>query len=146
MPNTFEPPHADPAPLRLLVVDDTPALRTQVAQLLRSRCPATVIEAENGVQALKRMQEHVFALMVTDVNMPLLDGLKLTSLVRQDPVHKGIPILVMTTEANQVDRSRALAMGASDYLKKPAADDDVVRRVQSLLARHRAAGAPPRGH
>lgn len=125
------------APLvRLLVVDDTAAMRKHLADLLRSRCKVAVVEAENGVQALKRMQEHVFTLMVTDVNMPLLDGLKLTNLVRQDPVHKRIPILVMTTEASQEDRSRALAMGASDYLKKPAHDDDVVRRVRSLLAQH----------
>lgn len=127
--------------LRVLVVDDTPALRQHVAQLLRSRCRAMVVEAENGVQALKRMREHVFALMVTDVNMPLLDGVKLTRLVRQDHVHRHIPILVMTTEASQEDRSRALAMGASDYLKKPAQDDDVVRRVMALLAQH--AGGPP---
>jgi len=55
-------------------------------------------------------------------------------------VHKNIPILVMTTEASQEDRSRALAMGASDYLKKPAHDDDVVRRVLALLERHDGAG------
>jgi len=128
--------------LRLLVVDDTPAIRQHLAQLLRHRCRALVVEAENGVQALKRMREHVFALMVTDVNMPLLDGLKLTNLVRQDHVHRRIPILVMTTEANQADRSRALAMGASDYLKKPAQDEDVVRRVLALLAQ---AGAGPEG-
>ncbi len=137
------PAHDGPkTALTLLVVDDTSALRQHLAELLRSRCNATVIEAENGVQALKRMREHVFALMVTDVNMPLLDGLKLTTLVRQDAVHQHIPILVMTTEANQHDRSRALAMGASEYLKKPAPDDDVVRRVLKLLAQYTPAKRP----
>lgn len=122
------------APMRMLVVDDTAAIRQHLAALLREHCRAQVVEAENGVQALKRMREHVFALIVTDVNMPLLDGLKLTGLVRQDDVHRRIPILVMTTEASQENRSRALAAGASDYVKKPAQDADVVRRVLALLA------------
>lgn len=129
-------------PLHLLVVDDTHAIRKHVANLLRSHCHATVFEAENGVQALRHLREHDFALMVTDVNMPLLDGLKLTTLVRQDQAHQHMPILVMTTEASPENRDRALAMGASDYVKKPATDDEVLRRVQRLLQSAAAEAKP----
>lgn len=125
---TAQPPH-------LLLVDDTQTIRHHLADLLRRRCAASVVEAEHGVQALKHLREQLFALVVTDVNMPLLDGLKLTAMVRQDPRHKAVPILVMTTQAGQDDRARALAMGATDYLVKPADDDEVVRRVQALLRR-----------
>jgi two-component system chemotaxis response regulator CheY len=133
MPSLHNPPKS----LKMacvLIVDDTAAIRQHLAHLLRDRCQVNVIEAENGIQALKRMHEHVFTMMVTDVNMPLLDGLKLTTLVRQDHVHKEIPIMVMTTQAGQEDRTRAIALGASDYLVKPAMDDEVVRRVMALLA------------
>lgn len=137
MSQTTETATATGSALHLLVVDDTQALRKHIAELLRRQCGAQVTEAENGVQALRELREKVFALMVTDVNMPLLDGLKLTTLVRQDEQHKDMPILVMTTEASPENRSKALAMGASSFVEKPASDLEVVQQVQKLLQRKR---------
>lgn len=138
MPTEPNPPTpaAKPAnaPLTaMLVVDDTQPIRHHLANLLTTRCDARVVQAENGVQALKALREQTFDLVVTDVNMPLLDGLKLTAMVRQDPTHHEVPILVMTTQASDADRAHAMRMGATDYVVKPAQDDEVVRRVKVLL-------------
>jgi len=65
--------------------------------------------------------------------MPVMDGLKLISLVREDVNHKGIPIVVITTEGAQEDRQRALALGANDYITKPYHIEEITDRIKELL-------------
>ena len=129
------PPTIHP-PLRALVVDDARPVREHVAALMRARCALQVVEAENGVQALKRLQEHTFDLVLTDVDMPLLDGLKLTGLVRRGVTNPKVPILVMTAREDVALQHAALAAGADAFLLNAAADDDVVGQVLQLLGRH----------
>jgi two-component system chemotaxis response regulator CheY len=98
------------------------------------RLPGIVIaEASNGVEGLKKLTNETFDLIFTDINMPIMDGLKLVSLVRNDPVQKNIPIVVITTEGAEEDRKRAFALGATDYITKPVQSPQVQEVARRLL-------------
>ena len=93
----------------------------------------SVTEADDGVDALRKLAAARFDLIVTDINMPIMDGLKLIRRVRTDPAHKDTPIIVITTEGAQEDRQRALQLGANAYITKPIQAPQVIAKVKELL-------------
>lgn len=108
-------------------------MRQLIVFALRRIPTLKVTEADDGVDALKKMQTGKFDILITDINMPVMDGLKLVSMVRKDQVHKNIPIIVITTEGAQEDRQRALALGANAYITKPIQAQQVINTVKELL-------------
>ena len=72
-------------------------------------------------------------MIITDINMPVMDGLKLVKRVRSDPVNSDTPIIVITTEGSQEDRQRALSLGANAYITKPIQGPQVIAKVNDLL-------------
>jgi two-component system chemotaxis response regulator CheY len=92
-----------------------------------------IIEANDGVDGLKKLSTEKFDLILTDINMPIMDGLKLVSLVRNDANYKATPIVVITTEGAQEDRERALALGANDYITKPIQPNKILDVARALL-------------
>jgi len=117
----------------ILVVEDSPTMRQLIVFAL-SRLPGvSCVEAEDGVDALRQMASSRFDLMVTDINMPLMDGLKLLGRVRQDPKHREIPVVVISTEAGRADRERAMRLGANAYIIKPIRAQQVQETVKGLL-------------
>jgi two-component system, chemotaxis family, chemotaxis protein CheY len=123
---------------RALVVDDSPAMRKQLTQALQ-RIGGDPLEAQDGADAWRRLQHTPVDIILTDINMPLLDGLKLTGLVRAGGCHQRTPIVVITTEAAEPDRHRAEALGANGFLVKPVQSQQVTELVSQLLAAARAA-------
>lgn len=93
----------------------------------------TCEEADDGVDALKKLTSARFDLLVTDINMPMMDGLKLVGLVRKDVRHKEIPIVIITTESGEADRERAMTLGANAYITKPIRAQQVLEVVRDLL-------------
>jgi two-component system chemotaxis response regulator CheY len=93
-----------------------------------------VIEADDGVDAMRKLAAGKFDIVVTDINMPIMDGLKLVKRIRSDENHKNVPIIIITTEGSQEDRSRALALGANAYITKPIQAPQVIAKVKELLA------------
>jgi two-component system chemotaxis response regulator CheY len=92
-----------------------------------------VTEADDGVDALRKLSGNRFDLIITDINMPIMDGLKLVKRIRSDDTYKDVPIIVVTTEGSQEDRTRALALGANAYITKPIQGPQVVAKVKELL-------------
>jgi two-component system chemotaxis response regulator CheY len=92
-----------------------------------------VVEADDGVDAMRKLAAGKFDIVVTDINMPIMDGLKLVKRIRSDDAHKDIPIIIITTEGSQEDRSRALALGANAYITKPIQAPQVIAKVKELL-------------
>jgi two-component system chemotaxis response regulator CheY len=115
-----------------LVADDSPTMRRQLCQALQ-RVGFSTLEARDGADAWRRLQDVAVDVILTDINMPLLDGLKLISLVRANGVHRRTPVVVVTTEAGAADRRRAQGLGANGYLVKPVQSDDVLEVVSALL-------------
>jgi two-component system chemotaxis response regulator CheY len=117
-----------------LVVEDSPTMRQLIVFALRRIRGLEITEADDGVDALKKLGGGVrFDIVLTDINMPIMDGLKLVSLVRKDSTHKEIPIVIITTEGAQEDRQRALALGANAYITKPIQAPQVINTVKELL-------------
>ncbi len=121
------------AELHALVVDDSPAMRKQLSYALQRVMGMDATEAGDGADAWRKLATGSFDILITDINMPLMDGLKLVSLVRQGGPHQRIPIVVITTEGAEADWRRAMALGASAYLVKPVQAQQVVDTVRTLL-------------
>ena len=121
------------ATLHALVVDDSPSMRKQLCYALGRLAGMATSEAADGADAWRKLSSAAFDILLTDINMPVLDGLKLVGLVRQGGAHQRIPIVVITTEGAEADRRRALSLGASTYLVKPVQAPQVVEAVRVLL-------------
>ncbi len=93
----------------------------------------TVTEADDGVDGLRKLAAGKFDIILTDINMPIMDGLKLIQRVRMDATHKDTPIVVITTEGGREDRERALRLGANAYITKPIQAPRVMATVKELL-------------
>ncbi len=119
--------------IRALVVDDSMQLRRSVMYALQRIGDIVCVEAGDGAEAIKKFQAGHFDIVLTDINMPVLDGLKLTAHLRSDPANEKLPIVIITTEAAEEDRERALKLGASAYLIKPVKAHEVLETVQRLL-------------
>lgn len=115
------------------MVDDSQAMRRRLVAVLERLGAAVCDEAEDGAAGLKRFSETEYDLVLTDLNMPLLDGLKLIHHIRAGERRNDVPILVVTTEAAEVDRARAMGLGASAYLVKPIQAARVSSAVRALL-------------
>ena len=119
--------------MKILVVEDSPTMRQLISFALKRLKDAEIMEAADGVEGLKKLNSDNFNLIITDINMPVMDGLKLISLVRRDVKYRSIPIMVITTEGGAEDRERALALGANAYITKPIQAGNVLEVVKSLL-------------
>jgi two-component system chemotaxis response regulator CheY len=116
-----------------LVVEDSPMMRQLLVFALARIKALKVIEADDGVDALRKLTTAKFDLVITDINMPVLDGLKLVKKIRSDDVHKEVPIMIVTTEGSAEDRQRALQLGANAYITKPIQAPQVIAKVKELL-------------
>jgi two-component system, chemotaxis family, chemotaxis protein CheY len=119
----------------ILVVEDSPTMRQLISFAMKRVQSAHVIEATDGVDALKKLSSDKIDLILCDINMPVMDGLKLVSLVRGNPAFKDIPIIMVTTEGAEEDRKRALAIGANAYLPKPIQTQELIKLVNTYLTK-----------
>ena len=118
---------------KVLVVEDSPTMRQLIVFALKRVRGIDITEAQDGVDGLKKLSAAHFDLTLTDINMPIMDGLKLVSLVRNDPAYKAVPIVIITTEGAHEDRERALALGANEYLTKPIQTSRIIDTTRRLL-------------
>lgn len=116
-----------------LVVEDSPTMRQLVSFSLKRIKGAKIVEATDGVDALKKLSEQPFDLIVADINMPLMDGLKLLSIVRKEPAYSRIPVIIVTTEGADADRDKGLQLGANAYIPKPIQANALLKAVRDLL-------------
>ena len=118
---------------KVLIVEDSPTMRQLIVFALKRLRGLNIVEANDGVDGLKKLSSEKFDLIFTDINMPIMDGLKLVSLVRNDPNYKDVPIVIITTEGATEDRDRALALGANDYITKPIQTTKILEAARKLL-------------
>ena len=118
---------------RILIVEDSPTMRQLLVFALRRLKNVEIVEAQDGMDGLRKVSSDHFDLALIDINMPVMDGLKLISLIRGEDNLREMPIIVITTEGAQEDRERAIALGANEYLTKPIQANRVLRLAQGLL-------------
>ena len=118
---------------RILIVEDSPTMRQLLVFALKRIKGAELIEAQDGMDGLRKVTSDHFDLALVDINMPVMDGLKLISLIRGEENLKQMPIVVITTEGANEDRERALSLGADEYLTKPIQANRVLSVAKSML-------------
>lgn len=119
----------------VLVVDDSRVMRDMITACLRAIPAVEVTQAASGLEAIERLSLKPFDLMVLDLNMPDIGGLEVVEFVRGQDRLRALPILVVTTRADDGSREAILAAGASKYLTKPFTPDAILAEVQALLPR-----------
>ena len=120
----------------ILIVEDSPTMRALLTTALEDLdIPVKVTEAASGFDALRQLPRESYDLIVTDINMPDINGLELVSFVRNNAAYRGIPLVIVSTEGSERDRDKGVGLGADAYLVKPFEPDDLKRVVRELLAR-----------
>src|SRR5687768_17786014 len=104
---------------KVLIVEDSKAAREFIAATVESVSGVEAITTHSGFEALKLLPRHKFDLIITDINMPDINGLELINFVKKNPNYRDTPLFVITTEGRAQDRARGLALGAAEYLIKP---------------------------
>ncbi|MBK8258389.1 MAG: response regulator [Polyangiaceae bacterium] len=127
--------------LRVLIVEDSTAMRAFVRAVLEEGSePVEVQEASSGFDALRLLPRGAYDLVITDINMPDINGLELLRFVRQGPQHRDTAVLVISTMSSDRDRDRALALGADAFLPKPFSSQALQEAIAKCLELRSGAG------
>ncbi len=118
--------------MKILVVDDCPTTRKLLGLYLRGK-GYDLVFAENGLDALEKLSRENINLILSDLNMPYMDGLEFLRSVRSDSKLSHIPFLMVTTESDEEEKKRALDAGANAYLVKPVTADVILRHIKDIL-------------
>ena len=125
--------------IRILVVEDSHSMRsfvrTALETALQPRGPFEILEATSGFDALRLLPRGPWDLVISDINMPDINGLELLSFVRRSDVHRATPVVLISTQSSDKDRQRGLTLGANAYLVKPFTSQQLADEVISQLAR-----------
>jgi two-component system chemotaxis response regulator CheY len=124
----------EPRRLHPLVVEDSPPMRKMFVFALSRIRGLTVAEADDGVDALRRLASTKFDLIITDINMPRLDGFGFIEGVRRNEKYRAIPILVLTTESDAEKKNRARQAGATGWIVKPFDPAKLIDAIERVTA------------
>lgn len=122
------------ADYRILIVEDSPTMRQLMLFALKKLPGVELVEASDGVDALRQLPEHAFDLILTDINMPVMDGLKLLAMLKNNPTYKDIPVVIITTDGREEDMKQGMALGARAYIPKPIQTPHLVKTVKDILS------------
>ena len=120
---------------RILIVEDCATMRSLIAASLEElTLPVKIIEAKSGFEALRLLPRETFDLVVTDINMPDINGLELASFIKGSKKYASIPLVIVSTEGSERDVEKGLGIGADAYLVKPFDPEALRQIVLDLLA------------
>ena len=118
----------------ILTVDDSASIRVTIKMALTG-AGYSVDEAENGAAGIAKANAGNFDLIITDLNMPVMDGLTMIEELRKNPAYAGVPIIFLTTESDEAMKQRAKAAGATGWLTKPFNPEQLVKIAKKVLGR-----------
>jgi two-component system chemotaxis response regulator CheY len=121
--------------VRTLIVDDSSVMRKIVERALRQAGldPLVVFEAGSGTEGLEQLRARQVDLIVSDINMPLMDGLEFLRQIQAQGLAPGVPVVMITTESSEEQVKQAIQSGARGYIRKPFTAEQVKQRVLPLL-------------
>ncbi|MCS7082521.1 MAG: response regulator [Bacteroidetes bacterium] len=121
--------------LTVLVVDDSPTMRRIICNTLDRIGYRNHVEAENGQQAWEIIQKGGIQFVLTDWNMPEMNGLELVTAIRQSPTHKDLPIIMITTKGMTEEVLEAVKAGVNNYIVKPFTPEVLEEKIKAVLAK-----------
>jgi two-component system chemotaxis response regulator CheY len=121
---------------RILIVEDSLTMRALLTSALEELdTPVKITGVESGFEALRVLPRDDYDLILTDINMPDINGLELVSFVKNDAKYRSIPLIIVSTEGSERDREKGMGLGADAYVVKPFQPEELRRIAQDLLAR-----------
>ncbi len=117
----------------ILIVEDSETTRSFIRAVIEEIKDFNIIEAASGFEALKILPQEKFNLIITDINMPDINGLELIRFVKTNPLYKDIPLIIVTTERGEEDRKKGMSLGASAYITKPFKADELKEAIKKVL-------------
>jgi two-component system chemotaxis response regulator CheY len=118
----------------ILVVEDSKAIRSMIRVSLEEAGGFFAVEAGNGFEALKTLPTRRFDLIITDINMPEINGLELIGYLKSNPTYRDIPLIIVSTEKSEEDKKRGITLGAAGYVVKPFRKEELMAMVMKVLA------------
>lgn len=118
---------------KVLIVEDSPTIRSLIVSTLETAGDFIFFETGSGFEALKILPRERFDLIITDINMPDINGLELVSFVKNSDLYKSIPLFIISTEGSRQDVAKGLALGADEYIVKPFKPDELQKTVLKYL-------------
>ena len=118
---------------QILIAEDSATTRSFLVAALEEIDDFEIVEASSGFEALKLLPRRKFNLIITDINMPDINGLELINFVKSNLQYSSIPLIVVTTEGAERDRQKGLALGADEYLVKPINPVELQELVRKYL-------------
>lgn len=118
---------------KILIVEDSSTTRAMITSAVEVIDGLEIFESKSGFEALKLLPHHHFNLIITDINMPDINGLELVGFVKKNQNYKHIPLIIITTEGSERDKEKGLSLGADEYLVKPFNPEELQRLVKKYL-------------
>jgi two-component system, chemotaxis family, chemotaxis protein CheY len=122
---------------RILVVEDSASTRSFIRSALETGGrlgPCDIVEASSGFDALRLLPRGPYDLVITDINMPDINGLELVQFIRKSDRHRSTALIIISTQSSEKDRLRGMSLGADEYLAKPLSADTLLSAVDRLLS------------
>ena len=120
-------------PYKILIVEDSQTSREFIVSTVQSVDGVEAFTTATGFEALKLLPRHRFDLIITDINMPDINGLELINFVKKNPNYRETPLFIITTEGRDQDRERGMALGAAEYLVKPFEPNSLTKLLRQYL-------------
>ncbi len=123
------------APLDVLIVDDSAAIRKILQRVLRQTDLnlGEIREAGDGTEAVELLKDRTFGLILSDINMPQMDGLQLLARIKEMSHLKNVPVIMITTEGGQGKVMEAVQLGATGYVRKPFTADQIKEKLAGVI-------------
>ncbi len=117
----------------ILIVEDSATTRALIRAVIDELGEYETVEAGSGFEALKMLPQQEYDLIVTDINMPDINGLELINFVRNNPRYNHLPIIIVSTERSEEDKKRGMALGATAYVTKPFKSSELQEIIKKTL-------------
>ena len=118
---------------KILIAEDSQTMRSLIASTISAMGDYELIEAANGFEALRILPREKVDLVITDINMPDINGLELISFIKNNPNYQGTPLFIISTEGSEKDREKGLSLGADAYLVKPFNPEELQALIRQYL-------------
>jgi two-component system chemotaxis response regulator CheY len=117
----------------ILIVEDSATTRSLIRAVIDELGDFETVEASSGFEALKILPAQHYDLIVTDINMPDINGLELISFVRSNPRYDHLPVIIVSTERSEEDKKRGMALGAAGYIAKPFKSSELQEIIKKTI-------------
>ncbi|MFA6055130.1 MAG: response regulator [Thermodesulfovibrionales bacterium] len=117
----------------ILIVEDSATTRALIRAVIEDMGDFNIVEAGSGFEALKLLPTQEFNLVITDVNMPDINGLELIHFIKSNPRYSHIPLIIVSTERSEEDKKRGIALGAMSYITKPFKAQELQEVVKQVI-------------